>query len=122
MAMYWIVWAGEKHVCSCHGAVTILAGLSEEESSDVMTALRVQTEQDNRRHRWRYTTQHGGNTTQTGSVHSAVQQYGRPAGPKELGWSPDQLQTHTFSFLSSMLLVDFSKVSNVFVSFFFING
>lgn len=56
-------------------AVTILTGPAEEESSDVMTALRAQTEQDNRRHRWHYTTtQHGGNTTQTGSVRSAAQQ------------------------------------------------
>lgn len=56
-------------------AMTILTGPDEEESSDVMTALRVQIEQDNRRHRWSCTTtQHGGNTTQTGSVHSAAQQ------------------------------------------------
>lgn len=32
-------------------AVTILTGPDEEESSDVMTALRAQIEQDNRRHR-----------------------------------------------------------------------
>lgn len=56
-AVYWIVLSCVKNM-SVHAtplrdgsAVTILTGPAEEESSDVMTALRVQTEQDNRGHR-----------------------------------------------------------------------
>lgn len=55
--VYWIVLNCVKNM-SVHAmpgragsAVTILMGPAEEESSDVMTALRVQTEQDNRGHR-----------------------------------------------------------------------